>query len=33
MRLTADGTLRLCLLRDGELDLLTPLRQGMDQDH
>lgn len=31
MRLTADGTLRLCLLRDGELDLLTPLRDGMDE--
>ncbi|MDW8269862.1 MAG: GTP 3',8-cyclase MoaA [Anaerolineae bacterium] len=29
VRLTADGKLRLCLLRDGELDLLTPLRQGM----
>ncbi len=27
-RLTADGKLRLCLLRDRELDLLTPLRQG-----
>ncbi|GAP13107.1 cyclic pyranopterin monophosphate synthase subunit MoaA [Longilinea arvoryzae] len=27
-RLTADGKLRLCLLRDKELDLLTPLRQG-----
>jgi cyclic pyranopterin phosphate synthase len=27
-RLTADGRLRLCLLREGELDLLTPLRQG-----
>ena len=27
-RLTADGKLRLCLLRDTELDLLTPLRQG-----
>ncbi len=27
-RLTADGKLRLCLLRDGEVDLLTPLRQG-----
>ena len=25
-RLTADGRLRLCLLRDGEVDLLTPLR-------
>ena len=27
-RLTADGHLRLCLLRDKELDLLTPLRGG-----
>jgi cyclic pyranopterin phosphate synthase len=27
-RLTADGRLRLCLLRDGEVDLLTPLRLG-----
>jgi GTP 3',8-cyclase len=27
-RLTADGRLRLCLLRDKEIDLLTPLRQG-----
>ncbi len=27
-RLTADGKLRLCLLRDKELDLLTPLRNG-----
>ncbi|HSF79989.1 MAG TPA: GTP 3',8-cyclase MoaA [Anaerolineales bacterium] len=27
-RLTADGRLRLCLLREGELDLLTPLRAG-----
>ena len=27
-RLTADGRLRLCLLRDGEVDLLTPLRAG-----
>ncbi len=27
-RLTADGKLRLCLLRDKELDLLTPLRAG-----
>ncbi|MGF1503862.1 MAG: GTP 3',8-cyclase MoaA [Anaerolineae bacterium] len=27
-RLTADGRLRLCLLRDGEVDVLTPLRQG-----
>ncbi|GIK76174.1 MAG: cyclic pyranopterin monophosphate synthase [Chloroflexota bacterium] len=28
MRLTADGKLRLCLLRDDEVDLLTPLREG-----
>jgi len=27
-RLTADGKLRLCLLRDDEGDLLTPLRNG-----
>lgn len=27
-RLTADGRLRLCLLREGELDVLTPLRAG-----
>jgi cyclic pyranopterin phosphate synthase len=27
-RLTADGRLRLCLLRDGEVDLLAPLRAG-----
>ena len=28
VRLTADGKLRLCLLRDDEVDLLTALRQG-----
>jgi cyclic pyranopterin phosphate synthase len=28
VRLTADGHLRLCLLRDDEGDLLTPLRDG-----
>ncbi|MDE3089793.1 MAG: GTP 3',8-cyclase MoaA [Chloroflexota bacterium] len=28
MRLSADGRLRLCLLRDNEIDLLTPLRAG-----
>ncbi len=28
VRLTADGRLRLCLLRDREVDLLTPLRSG-----
>jgi len=27
-RLTSDGKLRLCLLRDKEVDLLSPLRQG-----
>jgi cyclic pyranopterin phosphate synthase len=27
-RLTADGQLRLCLLREGEVDLLSPLRAG-----
>ncbi|HEX7974938.1 MAG TPA: GTP 3',8-cyclase MoaA [Anaerolineales bacterium] len=27
-RLTADGRLRLCLLREREVDLLTPLRRG-----
>jgi cyclic pyranopterin phosphate synthase len=27
-RLTADGRLRLCLLREMEVDLLTPLRAG-----
>lgn len=27
-RLTADGILRLCLLQNGEVDLLTPLRAG-----
>lgn len=31
-RLTADGHLRLCLLRDKEVDLLTPLRQGASVD-
>ncbi len=28
LRLTSDGRLRLCLLRDDETDLLTPLRRG-----
>lgn len=32
LRLTADGSLRLCLLRDGELGLLSLLRQGLDAD-
>ncbi|MBN1536019.1 MAG: GTP 3',8-cyclase MoaA [Anaerolineales bacterium] len=31
-RLTADGRLRLCLLREGEVDLLTPLRSGASLD-
>lgn len=30
-RLTADGRLRLCLLREKEIDLLTPLRAGASQ--
>ena len=32
LRLTADGQLRLCLLRDREVDLLTPMRQGADDE-
>jgi GTP 3',8-cyclase len=32
LRLTADGKLRLCLLRDDEVDLLSPLRAGADFD-
>jgi cyclic pyranopterin phosphate synthase len=32
VRLTADGHLRLCLLRDDEGDLLTPMRQGATDD-
>jgi cyclic pyranopterin phosphate synthase len=31
-RLTPDGKLRLCLLRDKEFDLLTPLRAGAPDD-
>jgi cyclic pyranopterin phosphate synthase len=31
-RLTADGKLRLCLLRDKEVDLLSPLRSGATSD-
>ncbi len=31
-RITADGKLRLCLLRDKELDLLSLLREGADDD-
>ncbi len=32
MRLSADGRLRLCLLRDDEVDLLTPLRDGASDE-
>jgi cyclic pyranopterin phosphate synthase len=32
IRLTADGKLRLCLLRDDEEDLLAPLRAGASRD-
>jgi cyclic pyranopterin phosphate synthase len=32
IRLTSDGRLRLCLLRDDEEDLLTPLRAGATRD-
>lgn len=32
LRLTADGKLRLCLLRDDEVDLLSPLRAGAGFD-
>jgi GTP 3',8-cyclase len=32
MRLSADGKLRLCLLRDDEVDLLTPLRAGASDE-
>jgi len=28
MRITSDGRLRLCLLREGEVDILSPLRAG-----
>jgi cyclic pyranopterin phosphate synthase len=31
-RLTADGVLRMCLLREYEVDLLTPLRKGASLD-
>jgi cyclic pyranopterin phosphate synthase len=31
-RLTADGRLRVCLLREREVDLLTPLRAGVSLD-
>ncbi|MBI5302253.1 MAG: GTP 3',8-cyclase MoaA [Chloroflexi bacterium] len=32
MRLSADGKLRLCLLRDDEVDLMTSLRAGASDD-
>lgn len=32
MRLSSDGRLRLCLLRDDEVDLLTPLRAGASDE-
>lgn len=32
MRLSADGHLRLCLLRDDEVDLMTPLRRGASDE-
>lgn len=32
LRLTHDGSLRPCLLSDGELDLRTPLRSGVSDD-
>ena len=31
-RLTADGVLRMCLLREKEIDLLTPLRAGASDE-
>ncbi len=31
-RLTADGRLRMCLLRETEIDLLTPLRAGASRE-
>ncbi len=31
VRLTADGKLRLCLLTDHEVDLMGPLRRGIDE--
>ncbi len=31
-RLTADGVLRMCLLREKELDLLTPMRDGASDE-
>lgn len=32
VRITADGKLRLCLLRDDEADLMTPLRNGASEE-
>ena len=32
LRLTADGVLRLCLLRDNEMNLLVLLRSGQDDE-
>jgi cyclic pyranopterin phosphate synthase len=32
-RLTADGRLRLCLLREREVDLLTPMRSGASDEN
>ena len=32
VRLTADGKVRLCLLREDEVDLLTPMRAGADDE-
>jgi cyclic pyranopterin phosphate synthase len=32
VRLTADGRLRLCLLHEREVDLLTPLRNGANKN-
>jgi cyclic pyranopterin phosphate synthase len=32
VRLMADGVLRLCLLQEGEVDLLTPLRAGASDE-
>jgi GTP 3',8-cyclase len=31
-RLTADGVLRMCLLREKEIDLMTPMRNGANED-
>ncbi|MCL4488028.1 MAG: GTP 3',8-cyclase MoaA [Chloroflexi bacterium] len=32
IRMTADGHIRLCLLRDDEVDVLSPLRRGADDE-